>query len=111
VSRKILVIADPEMAEGFRLSGAEVAEAKDPAEAAATLGKAIAAGGFGLIVVDGAAMDAMPSQDRERLDHLDQTLVIPIPMRESMAWRVTDRTDYLAGLIRATIGYHVRLSD
>ena len=37
-------------------------------------------------------------------------LVIPFPGKEANTWKVEDRLDYVASLIRSAIGYHIKLT-
>lgn len=108
---KLLVITDPEVAVGFRLAGIDVEEVATPQEAESVLLKVIAGSNYGLIAINEEFQNSFSKSVKKVVDETDVPMVISFPAEAANVWRVEDKTDYVAALIRSSIGYHIKLSQ
>lgn len=107
---KLVIITDPESAQGFRLAGVEVAEAKNPAEAQKHLISLINDDTSGIIAVSENLMGAVDEQIREKIDKIYRPIVVPIPSQKKLEMAEAHRK-YLAQLIRRAVGFDIRLRE
>jgi V/A-type H+/Na+-transporting ATPase subunit F len=98
-----VVVADPEKAIGFRLSGVEAFEASDPKKAEEIVSRLIMKGDTGIVAVDEFLLMGMDEKVRSRIDRLRRPIIIPIPSRAPEV----DRRSYIERLLRKAIGYNI----
>jgi len=105
---RIAVIADPESAQGFRLSGLEAHAARTAEEARAKLEELLQKGGYALVAVEG---DLLPEPEKavERLMRgKDLPVLLPIAGLKE-AFQNPDVEGYMRELVRRTIGFDIKL--
>ncbi len=105
---KAAVIAHPETAQGFRLVGFEVHPAHSPEEARAHLEALVQKGEYALVAVEGSLLPE-PEKAAERARRgRDLPVILSIAgFRE--VYENPDVEAYLRGLVRATLGFDVKL--
>ena len=102
------VVTDSESALGFRLAGLEVSAVRDAQEVESVVGKIIAGGGCGILLVQEDFFDAIGEPLRRRIDRAGLPLVVPIPVGASW-WSEERSMEYILRLIRRSIGYQMRI--
>jgi vacuolar-type H+-ATPase subunit F/Vma7 len=107
---KMLVVTSPELAVGFRLAGVDVAEAATPQEAEAQVEKIILGSDIGIVAVSEDFHRHFSSHLNRLIRDSEVPLIIPFPGKDANVWKVEDRLDYVASLIRSAIGYHIKLT-
>lgn len=101
---RLVVLARPAAALGFRLAGVPVFEAA-PGEEAGALRDALAASRDGVVAADQDVLSAIPDVDRGRAP-LPLVLPFAVPRR----WTESGAgSAWVAALVRRAIGYHVKL--
>jgi V/A-type H+-transporting ATPase subunit F len=96
---KLVVLTDPDTADGFRLAGVDVYEAESNEQDDDT---------SGIIAVNLAMMEAIDERLQKKIDSIYRPIVISLPITEKL--RVGDeRGAYLARLIRRAIGFDITL--
>jgi vacuolar-type H+-ATPase subunit F/Vma7 len=108
VSWRVRVLASPATAAGYRLAGLAAEEVARASDAGERLVAAAAVAGVGIILVEQALLDAVPSATRRAIDRRALPIIVPIPLPN---WtHAADSTDtYIVELLRRAIGYRVRL--
>jgi V/A-type H+-transporting ATPase subunit F len=105
---RMAVIADPEAAQGFRLSGLEAHAAQTPEEAKAKLEELVQSGQYALVAVDGSLLPE-PEKAVERLMRgKDLPVLLPIAGLKE-AFQNPDVEGYMRELVRRTIGFDIKL--
>ncbi len=105
---RMAVIADPETAQGFRLSGLEAHAAQTPEEAKAKLEELVQSGQYALVAVDQSLLPE-PEKAVERLMRgKDLPVLLPIAGLQE-AFQNPDVEGYMRELVRRTIGFDIKL--
>jgi vacuolar-type H+-ATPase subunit F/Vma7 len=106
MTTQLVVVAPPAVANGFRLAGALVRVALDPAEAEEAVLALIKDGERGVIAVYEPFLDDFEGAERSRLlDSLSPVLVaLPAGLEADGA---AARKARLAGLLQRAVGYHI----
>ncbi len=107
---KIAVLTDRESASGFRLAGLEVHVAERPEEAEAKLRELARRDDLALLAVDqGLVADPQALLARE-LRGRALPVVLPFPsLGFAFAEEGADAKGYIRRLVKATIGYEIKL--
>ena len=105
---RLVVVAAPAVADGFRLAGAATITARPGIEAAAALRGLAADAGVGLVLVTADLWEGVEERHRATYERLVRPIVLPIP-----AGVVTDpmmRRQLLGEMLERAIGYRIELS-
>ena len=105
---KLLVLTDPDNADGFRLAGVDVVEADDPESARKQLADLVDDDRSGIIAVNEAFMAAIDERLRKKIDSIYRPIVIPLPIRAKLDLE-QDHQAYLSRLIRRAVGFDITL--
>lgn len=105
---KLIVIANPDYAYGFRLAGVDVLEAKNQEEAKKQLLTAISDDRSGIIAVDEVFMNEMDTALQTKIERLYRPIVISIPTPSKIKGVVGSRK-YLTSFIKRAIGFDIKL--
>ncbi len=104
----VVILTDPETADGFRLAGARVLVAESPAAAQDVLVGLLDDEGTGIVAVNEAFMAAASERTRRRIESMYRPIVVPLPVRETVSMP-SDRLARLARLIRRAVGFDITL--
>ncbi len=105
---KMVVVTDNETATGFRLAGVEVREA-NPETAQSILEDIIGADQYGLVAVDESLIvDPIKSTERAMRGR-DLPVILPMPSLGATFGEADDATTYMQNLVRAAIGFDIKL--
>lgn len=105
---KLIVLTDPDNADGFRLAGVDVVVAESPDEVREKLNGLLDDEAAGIIAVNEQMMAAIDQRTQRRIDTIYRPLVISLPIREKLSIG-EDHRAYLARLIRRAIGFDITL--
>jgi len=105
---RLLIITDPDTALGFRLTGAEVSVVTSRAAAAERLLGLLKAKEAGLVIYNEEYRAALPEKSQAAMEDSVTPVFFAIPV--ARARRIGEpREEYLARLLRRTIGYQLKL--
>jgi len=105
---KLVVLTDPETADGFRLAGVDVRIAKSGDEARRQLAALVDDDSSGIIAVNEQMMAAIDERLQKKIDSIYRPIVISLPITERLQIG-EDHRAYLSRLIRRAIGFDITL--
>ncbi len=105
---KLVVLTDPDNADGFRLAGVDVVVVDGQDAVRERLNHLLDDEDAGIIAVNEQMMAAIDERTQRRIDTIYRPLVISLPIREKLALG-EDHRAYLARLIRRAIGFDITL--
>ncbi len=105
---KLIVLTDPENADGFRLAGVDVEVAATPEDARHRLAALVDDDNSGIIAVNESMMGAIDERLQKKIDSIYRPIVISLPLRETLHSE-EDHRAYLSRLIRRAIGFDITL--
>lgn len=105
---RLTVITDPDTTLGFRLAGIEVTEVTDADEAAERLLALLRAKETGIVLYNEEYRSALPEPYQAAMEESLTPIFFAIPVART--GRISERREeYLARLLRRTIGYQVKI--
>jgi V/A-type H+/Na+-transporting ATPase subunit F len=104
----LVVLTDPETADGFRLAGVDVEVATSPEEARRKLGDLVDDDSSGIIAVNESMMTVIDERLQKKIDSIYRPIVVSLPIKE-MLHEEEDHRAYLSRLIRRAIGFDITL--
>lgn len=105
---KLIVLTDPDNADGFRLAGVDVEVIDREDQVRERLNRLLDGEDSGIIAVNETLMAAIDERTQKKIDSIYRPLVISLPIREKLAFG-EDHRAYLARLIRRAIGFDITL--
>ena len=105
---KLVVLTDPDTADGFRLAGVDVEVDRLAREARATLASLLDDDDTGIIAVNERLMAAIDERMQKKIDSIYRPIVVSLPIREKLEMG-EDHRAYLSRLIRRAIGFDITL--
>lgn len=105
---KLVVLTDPDTADGFRLAGVDVRVTESQEEARKALNSLLDDESSGIIAVNEKMMAGIDERTQRKIDSIYRPIVISLPIREQLAMG-EDHRAYLARLIRRAIGFDITL--
>jgi len=105
---KLIVLTDPDNADGFRLAGVDVEVVDSDEEVRVRLNRLLDDEASGIIAVNEGMIAAIDERTQKKIDSIYRPLVISLPLREKLAFG-DDHRAYLARLIRRAIGFDITL--
>jgi vacuolar-type H+-ATPase subunit F/Vma7 len=106
---RLLVVASPGLADGFRLAGAPTIAAHRGPEAGAAVRSAVADVDVGLLLVTADLWQELEPRARGELERLARPIVLPIPA--GVVTDVTTRRQLLGEMLERAIGYRIELTS
>jgi len=104
----LVVLTDPDNADGFRLAGVDVYEASNETEARKKLNALLNDDTTGIVAINESMLAAIDEHTQRKIDTLYRPIVIPLPLREKLA-AGEERRAYLSRLIRRAVGFDITL--
>jgi vacuolar-type H+-ATPase subunit F/Vma7 len=104
----LLVIVDPELADGFRLAGARVWPATDAAVARDLVLRGLEDPDAGIIALADDYFAALDPRTRRLVERRYRPLVVALPARPALSPE-QQRREYLLELIRRAVGFKIVL--
>lgn len=105
---KLVVLTDPDHADGFRLAGVDVEVAETREQARRSISRLLNDDTVGIIAFNEGMMEAIDERTQRKIDSIYRPIVIPLPVRETLHMG-EERRAYLARLIRRAIGFDITL--
>ncbi|MEX1173422.1 MAG: V-type ATP synthase subunit F [Chloroflexota bacterium] len=105
---RLVVIAGPALADGFRLAGSATVTARPGTEALAAVRSVLAEGDVGLVLVTADLWAGLEDRLRDTLEHSARPIVLPIPA--GVVTDPTTRRQLLGEMLERAIGYRIELS-
>ena len=105
---KVIVITDPETADGFRLAGVDVVAADTPESAGEQISSIMDEENAGILAVNQGYYEAIDPRIMQKIESRYRPIVVPIPVRE-MVEVGEERSAYLARLIHRAVGFDITL--
>ena len=105
---KLIVLTDPDNADGFRLAGVDVVVVENDDQVPERLNRLMDDDDSGIIVVNERMMGAIDERTRRKIDSVYRPLVISVPLKEQLELG-EDHRAHLARLIRRAIGFDITL--
>ncbi len=100
---RLCVVAKPDLADGFRLAGAEVHPTPSPELAAEVLRALLRRPDVGLIALDAEYYSALDDRLRRQVERAACPIVVALPVGRALE-SGTARSAYVAELIQRAIG-------
>lgn len=105
---RLIVITDPDTALGFRLAGIEATEVTGAEEAAGRLLALLRTKEAGIVVYNEEYRSAIPEPYQTAMEQSLAPIFFAVPV--ARAGRISERREeYLARLLRRTIGYQLKI--
>jgi V/A-type H+/Na+-transporting ATPase subunit F len=105
---KLIVLTDPETADGFRLAGVDVRVAENNEDARKVLAGLVDDDSSGIIAVNEQMMAGVDERLQHKIDSIYRPIVISLPITERLQIG-QDHRAYLSRLIRRAIGFDITL--
>ena len=105
---KLVVLTDPDNADGFRLAGVDVDIVESEDQVREHLNRLLDDEASGIIAVNEHLMTMIDERTQRKIDSIYRPLVVSLPLREKLAIG-DDHRAYLARLIRRAIGFDITL--
>ncbi|TLM98934.1 MAG: V-type ATP synthase subunit F [Actinobacteria bacterium] len=105
---RLIVLTDPDTADGFRLAGVDVEVVDSPDLARKTLASLIDEDDSGIIAVNERLMTGVDERLQKKIDSIYRPIVVSLPIREKLEVG-EDHRAYLSRLIRRAIGFDITL--
>lgn len=105
---RLVVIANPGLADGFRLAGSATVVARPGPEAAVAVRSVIAERDVGLLLITGDLWDTLDDRMRGTLERSPRPIVLPIP--GGVVTDATTRRQLLGEMLERAIGYRIEIA-
>jgi len=105
---KVVVLTDPDTADGFRLAGVDVQIVESNDMARKQLNSLLDDDSSGIIAVNEKMMAAIDERTQKKIDSIYRPIVISLPIKEQLEMG-EDHRAYLSRLIRRAIGFDITL--
>ena len=107
---RLMMVASPELAVGFRLAGTDVVAATTPAEAEAALTEMVADPEVGVIGVTASLLAGIDPTLRRRLEDMVSPVVVAVPEGTKLGAE-SDHRARLASLLQRAIGFRISFGE
>jgi len=105
---KLVVLTDPDTADGFRLAGVDVDIVDTPELARTRLVSLLDDDSVGIIAINERLSGAVDERIQKKIDSIYRPIVVSLPIREKLEMG-EDHRAYLSRLIRRAIGFDITL--
>ena len=105
---EVLIIGEPEVIEGFELTGAGIEPEIDPARVQWLMEELLRSRDTEIVVITESLYEQIPEKVRTRAEASDRPLFVTLP-RPAGRDEWAEREDLVSQIIRRTIGYRVKI--
>jgi V/A-type H+/Na+-transporting ATPase subunit F len=105
---KLIVLTDPDTADGFRLAGVDVYAVDSPEQARTVLARLLNDDSSGIVALNEEFVGAIDERMQKKIDSIYRPIVIPLPIKHVLGAGEARRM-YLARLIRRAVGFDITL--
>ena len=105
---RILIMTYPEVATGYRLSGADVLEFKEDEAITSSLEEIFKKKVYGLLAVEEVMLENVPEDLMKKIAR--EGIPVVVPINTPKGWYGAETAEsYIARIIRKAIGYEVKI--
>jgi len=105
---EILFIGEPEVIEGFGLTGADIEPESDPARVQWLVEELLRSKDTGIVVITENLYEQIPEKVRTRAEASGRPLFVTLPRPAGLEdW--AEKEDLISRVIRRTIGYRMKI--
>ena len=106
---RLVAIAPPDSADGYRLAGIEVIETDSAEQASGEILRLLEDETLAMLLVSESLARAMDEKTVDVIEESSMPLVLVVP--EPVAWEeISDQETYVGELIRRSIGYQIKIT-
>lgn len=105
---RVVVLTDPDTADGFRLAGVDVEVIEGQEQARRSLASLLDDDDTGIIAINEKLMASIDERIQKKIDSIYRPIVVSLPIREKLEMG-EDHRAYLSRLIRRAIGFDITL--
>ncbi len=105
---KLIVLAEPETSDGFRLAGVDVVEVREGEEARKRLRELLDDDTVGIIALSEEFEPYIDERTRSKIQKIYRPIVVNVPSKKKL--EIRERAEYLRSLIKRAIGFEIKLS-
>jgi len=105
---KVVVLTDPETADGFRLAGVDVYQVEDTVEATREISRLLEDERTGILAVNEGFLVGLDERIQKRIEATYRPIVVSLPIKEKLG-AVGERRAFLARLVHRAVGFDVTL--
>jgi vacuolar-type H+-ATPase subunit F/Vma7 len=106
---RIVAVAGPSLADGFRLAGVAAVTAASGVEVRDRLQELVLEADVGLVLVTEDLWAALDERARDRFESLARPIVLTVPA--GAATDLATRRELIADMLRRAIGYRIQLGE
>jgi V/A-type H+-transporting ATPase subunit F len=107
---KVVVLTDPETADGFRLAGVDVFQVETPEEANREINRLLEDERTGILAVNEGFLAGLDERVQLRIESTYRPIVVSLPIKEKLG-DVGERKAFLARLVHRAVGFDVTLRN
>lgn len=107
---KVVVLTDPDTADGFRLAGVDVYAVETPEEARREMNRLLEDEKTGILAVNEGFLTDMDERVKKRIEETYRPIVVSLPVKEKLG-AVGERKAFLARLVHRAVGFDVTLRN
>jgi V/A-type H+-transporting ATPase subunit F len=107
---KVVILTDPETADGFRLAGVDVCEVEDVDEARREINRLLEDDKTGILAVNEGFLAGLDERVQQRIESTYRPIVVSLPVKEKLG-AVGERKAFLARLVHRAVGFDVTLRN
>ncbi|PKK85610.1 MAG: V-type ATP synthase subunit F [Thermoplasmata archaeon HGW-Thermoplasmata-1] len=107
---KVIVLTDPETADGFRLAGVDVFEVETPQEANKEMQRLLSDDKTGILAVNESFLAGIDGRIKKRIEATYRPIVVSLPVKEKLG-TIGERKALLARLVHRAVGFDVTLRN
>lgn len=107
---KVVILTDPDTADGFRLAGVDVFEVEDADEAKREISRLLEDDRTGILAVNESFLAGLDERIQQRIESTYRPIVVSLPVKAKMG-AIGDRKAFLARLVHRAVGFDVTLKN
>lgn len=107
---KVIVLTDPETADGFRLAGVDVFQVETADEASREISRLLEHPKSGILAVNESFLTGLDERIQKRIEATYRPIVVSLPVKEKLG-AAGERRAFLARLVHRAVGFDVTLKN
>ncbi|MHB8894195.1 MAG: V-type ATP synthase subunit F [Candidatus Geothermincolia bacterium] len=107
---KVVVLTDPDTADGFRLAGVDVLEVETAEDAMREISRLLEDPKSGILAVNEAFLAELDERIQKRIESTYRPIVVSLPIKEKLG-AIGERRAFLARLVHRAVGFDVTLKN
>lgn len=107
---KVIVLTDPDTADGFRLAGVDVFQVESADEATREISRLLEDPKSGILAVNESFLTGLDDRIQKRIEATYRPIVVSLPVKEKLG-AAGERRAFLARLVHRAVGFDVTLKN